>query len=31
MGLRGGPSRWLMKPAIENGGADLQHAVRAER
>ena len=31
LGLRGGSGEWVMEAAVENGGADLEHAVCAAR
>ena len=31
LGLRGGSGEWVMEAAVEDGGADLEHAVCAAR
>ncbi len=31
LGLRGGSEIWLMEPAVEDSGADLEQAVCADR
>ncbi len=31
LGLRGGSGEWVMEAAVEDGGADLKHAVCAAR
>ncbi len=31
LGLRGGSEIWLMEPAVQDSGADLKHAMCADR